>query len=86
MDLNQFKSPGVYTIETDYWIPKSNKPNTRILKISKIFNLDINDKTGTHLHFSNKSKPHKMFKIPVNGPSNQPVMITSIDEFKKHFQ
>lgn len=72
MDLNQFKSPGVYTFVMDYWIPPS-KFVIRKLKIAKIFNL-----TSKYVVLTSKTSK--------KGPSNQPVMVSSTDEFKKHFQ
>lgn len=65
--IKKYVSPGVHTIEwdTDYWFP-SLKVSRRILKIKKIFNLNVDEFKMTHTLCSYRNSPiRKTFTIKV---------------------
>jgi hypothetical protein len=83
-----YKSPGVYTRDSDYWIPvRKYSSFNRKVKINKIFNLEIDLYTDQCIHTSNlTSNYRKTFIIPIGGTNNKINIINTLKQYMSYIR
>jgi hypothetical protein len=88
-----YKSPGVYTRDSDYWIPvRKYSSFNRKVEINKIFNLEIDLYTDSiltnqYIHTSNlTSNYRKTFIIPIGGTNNKINIINTLKQYMSYIR